>query len=157
MSITFSPALYPTLIGYQVTCWADHVLGLLPVDAVEAPEAQHCVECGEEVQGFALGIYEGPELPSVNLSNTNALMILERLGYEADYYGSVDADDLLGRALTMNVGRDDSGTDSTVDEFDGTATIIECGVRPGYFESVAERLAEVAASAKENGVEVSWG
>jgi hypothetical protein len=95
----------------------------------------------------------------VNVSNTNALAILTRLGYPADPedpYGNADPDDLLGRAMTGNIGLDDQGIPATVDAAPGRATVIECGVRPGYFTGRLDEIARLAAEAKTRGVLVGW-
>jgi hypothetical protein len=93
----------------------------------------------------------------INVSNTNAAQILERLGIEFDYCGHFDPADLFGRAAVGNIGRDDSGIATTVEGGDGCATLIECGLRPGYFEDRLGRLAELAQDAIQRGMLVSWG
>lgn len=92
----------------------------------------------------------------VNMSNTNAALVIERLGLEFDYSGSISADDLLGRALVGNIGRDDTGTATHVDAAAGRATIVECGLPDGYFDSRLGALAELAEAAQAFGVPVTW-
>jgi len=91
----------------------------------------------------------------VNLSNSNAEMVLERLGIPFDYCGTVAADDMLGRALVANVGRDDTGAAPTEDTY-GHATIVECGVPEGYYENVMGRLVALATEAKFNNFDIGW-
>jgi len=93
---------------------------------------------------------------SVNVSNTNASAILERLGVEFDYCGSIDAADMLGRALVGNIGRDDSGVDSTEDARLGCATMIDCGLRPGYFDDRLGQIADLADYAARHGHLILW-
>ncbi|HUW00899.1 MAG TPA: hypothetical protein VMW08_00980 [Acidimicrobiales bacterium] len=97
---------------------------------------------------------------SVNVANGNAVLILERLGLDSgEYgiYGEAPAADFLGRALLGNVGRDDSGTAATADQLEGQATIIDCGIRAGYFGDTLGRLADLADYASRNGLLISWG
>jgi hypothetical protein len=104
-----------------------------------------------------LDFHTSDDEPWVNVSNTNASLLLERLGIEFDYSGQIDAEDLLGRALVANVGRDDSGMASTTDRGAGGATIIDCGLRPGYFDERMAQLVEVAEYAKTVGTgKVQW-
>jgi hypothetical protein len=97
----------------------------------------------------------GPEL---NVSNTNAALLLERLGLDpADCEGGdIDADDLLGRAMVGNIGRDDSGVTAAEIRAPGQLTMIDCGVRPGYFDDRLSVLVEVATYAKTKEVRVQW-
>jgi hypothetical protein len=92
------------------------------------------------------------------MNNTNAQMVLSRLGYSTgeDLAGEAIPDDLLGRAMLGNVGQDDSGI-ATVDVTEpGHAQIIECGVEPGYFTGRMAQLAELATEAKARGLMVVW-
>lgn len=93
---------------------------------------------------------------SVNVSNGNAFMVLERLGFDTDLWGDVDGAEFLGRALVANVGRDDSGVAAATLTSPGSATVIDCGVRDGYFDDVMGRLAALATHAADNGWMVSW-
>lgn len=95
--------------------------------------------------------------PSLNVSNTNAALLLERLGVEFDHSGSIDADDLLGRALTANVGRDDNGMPAAEYHEPGKLRMTDCGLRPGYFEDRLAVLVTVANHAQSHGVSVTWG
>lgn len=88
----------------------------------------------------------------VNMSQTNAAAVIERLGVTFDYCGTIDPDELIGRALTGNVGRDDTGVNHT-----HTGNMIDCGVRPGYYNDRLGQLADLATYAKDNGFQISWG
>lgn len=95
--------------------------------------------------------------PSVNMTNTNAAQVLIALGYENKSYGTLDASDLLARctmgSATINttVGVDDFGIAPVRD-----GNIIECGLRPGYFDDRFNGLAEVASWAVEHNVAVTF-
>lgn len=93
---------------------------------------------------------------SLNVSNTNAAQIIDRLGVEFDYCGVIDPADLFGRAAVGNIGRDDSGMETTVIGGDGRATLVECGLPAGYFEDRLGALAHLAQYAIEHGTLVSW-
>ena len=97
-----------------------------------------------------IGIVAGG--PTLNVSNRNAALIIERLGVEFDYCGSIDADDLLGRALVGNVGRDDSGDPA----IEIAPNFIEGGLRAGYFDDRLGEIVEIATWAKANGAFVAW-
>ena len=92
----------------------------------------------------------------MNVANSNAAMILERLGVEFDYCGSIDATDMLGRAMVGNVGRSDDGMEAHATR-DGGATMIDCGFRPGYFAEKFGVLADMATFAMERGLVIAWG
>lgn len=106
----------------------------------------------------ATGRYTDHGGPELNVTAGNAALILERLGLDpADCEGGdVDADDLLGRALVGNVGRDDSGIASHEDRAPGRLTMVDWGMRPGYFDDRLAVLVEVATYAKAKGVRVQW-
>ena len=92
----------------------------------------------------------------VNVSNANAALLLERLGVEFDYCGTVDASDFLARAMLANVGRDDSGTATVTDSGGGGATMVDCGLRPGYYGDRFDSLAALATWCAARGYLVGW-
>lgn len=100
---------------------------------------------------------------ALNVSNANACALLDRLGFDAAdgrLWGECSGDDMLGRALVGNIGRDDSGVDATT-VFDGEwvgggAQMIDCGVRPGYYEDRMDALVALASYAKEHDMMVGW-
>lgn len=101
---------------------------------------------------------------SVNQSNTNALQTMVSLGFDeglVDYSGSIPADDLRALIVFAQAGlavdpSADDGTAAYETKLPGRATMIECGLRPGYFTDVYARLDEVAQAAGPGGV-VTWG
>jgi hypothetical protein len=93
---------------------------------------------------------------SVNVSNGNAALILERLGYSVEPWGEATGDELLGRVMVANVGRDDTGVAAAEDRGVNGAILVDCGVRDGYFTDVMDRLAALGTHAADNGWMVSW-
>jgi len=94
----------------------------------------------------------------VNMANVNALMVLERLGLDMDECGTIDPEDLIGRCLLGNIGREDSGV-STVEHRPHPSTgprLVEVGLRPNYFQEQLDRLNDLAVEAAGRGVLVGW-
>lgn len=90
----------------------------------------------------------------VQLAKANAVAVLTRLGLPVDPEcpcGETTPDDMLGRALTGNVGLDDSGDPSVQD-----GNMIDCGHAPGYFTQTMERLAALAGEAQAQDAMVVW-
>lgn len=92
----------------------------------------------------------------VNVSNTNAALILERLGVEFDYCGSLSADEAYSRAMLANVGRDDSGQAASVSKAEGGATWVDCGLEAGYFDRQMSRIATLAEAGMAQSRKVVW-
>lgn len=98
----------------------------------------------------------------VNVCNGNAIMLLERLGFDGpDEYGCMcgiaTGEDLIARAMLGNVGRDDDGVDPFTENPEATATIHHGGIRAGYFGDRLGAIADLAAHAAREGLLVSWG
>lgn len=97
----------------------------------------------------------------VNLSNPNAISVLRRLNFDANFEdgigGNATPDDFLGRVMVANVGLDDSGVAPVTDKAPGQACWIDCGIRLGYYDDVASRLADLATEAKARGCMIAWG
>lgn len=110
----------------------------------------------EDAEGRIISMVEALDAFEVNVSNSNAFALLDRLGIEADYCGSMAAEDFLGRAMVANVGRLDDGIDSTTERGRGGATVIDCGLRPGYYADRMTSLAELASKAAAHGYLVAW-
>jgi hypothetical protein len=108
-------------------------------------------------QELAAGWSNGP-----NLANHNARMVLRSLGLadtDADDGSvSLDSADLHGRLLTaLTVGGTiaDDGMSDISNRSAGGALMVSCGVRPGYFADVYERMLPVAEQALVWGVAVT--
>jgi len=110
----------------------------------------------EDAEGRIINMVRDLEAFEVNVSNSNAFALLDRLGIEADYCGSMAAEDFLGRAMVANVGRFDDGIESSTERGQGGATVIDCGLRPGYFEDRMASLANLASAATARGFLVAW-
>lgn len=152
MSITFSLRNLDGTMACKVNHGAGCEVAEHLLDEYAHPYEGYCVPCSMDNRDACPVCSR-----DINVSNTNAQMILERLGVEFDYCGEIQASDLLGRAMTANVGRDDSGIAATEDRAEGRATIIECGLPAGYFDDRMEGLTNLALAALASGLMVVWG
>lgn len=147
MSVTFSTSTRPT----DCACSKAYAAGC---SCDEYVRTRYCEDIFQVTETCACNDLQ------VNVSNSNAIAILERLGFDhpEDYCGgSCDAADFIGRTKLANIGRDDSGIRSSVDAAAGRATMIDCGVRVGYYEDVMTRLENLAHKAVATGGEIQWG
>jgi len=165
MSVTFTIEANPTG-SFTAHCYAQD-LTLGPVESyeviapvIEAHKAQ-CEDCAH------YGIYSQPVMDvgddfDLNVANTNARILLDALGvHDEDLMGGLSGEDFLGRVmLAMTFGPDDSGVAPAVvaGEALGTpgATMIDCGVRPGYFADRFGALHALGLEAVRLGREVHW-
>ena len=95
-------------------------------------------------------------LDGLNVSNANGMSILNALGIEPDYCGSIDPSDLKGRCLEALVLADDSGFPSQTTIGANGATMVDCGRREGYLADRLQTLIEVADQAISLGTDVTW-
>lgn len=109
------------------------------------------------------------DAPSLNVSNGNAIVLLEALGLLGevtdtpfgpvpDACGSLDAETFLGRVLAaevLSVG--DAGTETETLVEEGRATMVMCGRPEGYLDAKLAVLREVATWAQAHQVPVVWG
>lgn len=114
-------------------------------------------------------VVDGP-----NLSNRNACLVLESLGYEEDaylpgdggVYGELELKELKGRLLlahTFGALRPDDGVPSVKVEgrrtvaddgsIEAGPTLIECGLRPEYFKEKYEQLLELVDRTEAAGLD----
>lgn len=153
MSITFSFCEQDPVGGFLVHGVAcehgpcTHGMNGRPCDEYDV---YHCCDHTE-----AALVACGCKAFDVNLSNHNAMAVLERLGLTEDY-GEVDAEDMIGRCLLANIGRDDSGVPTVESRGELGARVIDCGVRAGYYEETLARICDLAVEAKRRGVLVGW-
>jgi hypothetical protein len=103
----------------------------------------------------------GCEALDVNMANANAALVLGRLGLPASddgdgLCGEASPDDILGRALTGNVGLDDTGTADVTSRAPGGPLVVDCGLPAGYFTRQLDAIAALAAEAKARGLLVAW-
>lgn len=135
MTTTFSPTgMYGTTVAHPTDC-----------DGQDGLCAQY-------------GCYEYVEV-GVNVSNHNAVAILEALGIDVDphnLYGTIDADDLRGRCLVALALADDSAIAPVTDRVPGQATYVDCGRREGYMSDRLAAILAVAEQAASLGVTVTY-
>jgi hypothetical protein len=95
----------------------------------------------------------------VNLANTNAYAVLDRLGYDTEYglIGEADPADFMARAMLANVGQDDSGIDTATTYLIDGPVLTDCGRRAGYFDDTMRRLCQLAEHARANDLMIAWG
>ncbi len=157
MSVTFTLARYveDPQFGTVLMCGADHTHTCTANGPCEDNAVYGSCDHADAAEQAC-----GCTALDVQVSNTNAQMILERLGYPADpedgLAGDADPADLLGRALTGNIGRDDDGIPTVTDDTPGRARHIYCGLRPGYFTGQLDAIARLAAEAQARGELVAW-
>jgi hypothetical protein len=185
MSISFFPEPgAPT--GFRVGCSCESNQG--PVfgtyaDAEEwyyanegTPNAETLAGCeyaGQEgyceVDNPFIKVVRAEEGPRLNVSNGNAIVLLEALGLLGevtdtpfgpvpDACGSLDAEVFLGRVLAaevLSVG--DPGSETEVLDEEGCATLVLCGRPEGYVDTKLAVLREVAVWAQARKGQVVWG
>ena len=163
MSITFTPAMSDAdITGYAGECYADFTRPAVQVgfavtcDAAREAVAFHTLEC-EECAVYGAHVSPVIDMPEVNMANSNAAFIIELLGIEFDYCGSIPAAELLER-ITFGavVGGGDTGTVTVAYQTDGGATMVDCGRPAGYADMRLEQLREVAEWAVAHGRDVVW-
>ncbi len=193
MSVTFSPSM-ATVTGFRIGCScktnkskvtfgsykdaeAFYVKHNLTQSASNFPSVlEGCQYAGkegycEECSPFIHVITEddGQDVPEVNMSNTNAIKLLEMLGLltgveespfgllPVDACGAEEADDFLGRVLTAQaLSTGDPGRPEETEVMEGGAMVIHCGTPEGYADQRLEQLREVAEWAKARGRMVTW-
>jgi len=146
MSITFDiPCTCPATVvacpicgaenfrACAMTCLYDDETGLY-WDCVDAEGCSHT----------ALGL---------NMSNANAADVIEALGLEFDYCGSIEVQDLLGRTTLRAALPADEPVPTATD-----GNMIYCGRDEGYISERAGILTTLALRAREDGyTTISWG
>lgn len=156
MSITFTAATIADdgsiAIGFACPTCNDHRDRLATITDYDSPawDAEFDQWDAHKDHGDCVNRHE------VNLSNANAAAVLARLGVTFDHCGTIDPDDLLGRAMVANIGADDTGTAAVTDVGALGCTTIDCGVPAGYFAARFDGLAELAVAAKAAGAVIGW-
>lgn len=166
MSVTFSSP--GTVIGWKLSCGCldaeglsfdtyQEAVGYFDAHGFSVELLATCADadnCASEPPSIG-PIYE-EEPPYVNVSNANAIRLLEVLGLPCtfDMLGdSEPADDFLGRVLmALAVNPADPGLPA-IEE----GNVIDCGRRPGYLEDRLGQLRDVAAWAAAHRKVVMWG
>jgi hypothetical protein len=105
---------------------------------------------------------DGAEDLDVNMSNSNAAMVVESLGFtlggDGDWAGEMDAEVFLGRVLlALAISPADEGMPSYEhDRIPGMARMIEGARRPGYLQERLEQLRELAIWARDHSTAIWW-
>ena len=172
MSITFNVNRPRTHIGFAVSCyaygsesnWRGPILDN-SVDAVTDHDLSHIgnVDCDTPdatIQCFS--VYDTDCDLSVNMSNTNAVRVLELLGFDSEsgvpYVGTCDIEDFEGRVtLARALTPSDSGIPSTTTVYENGPTVVEYGRRPGYLQERLNQLSDLTKLAKTHSSPISWG
>jgi len=131
-------------------------------EGILVERAAHMLVC-EECQHygcFSRAVVDVSEDFDMNVSNMNARILFNALGIDGgeDLCGMLDAEQFQGALLlAMAEDRDDSGVPSAeVAPGRPGATMIDCGLRPGYFADRFAGLHALAAEAVRLGRPVVW-
>jgi hypothetical protein len=166
MSVTFHIEGNPTG-AFEITCYdteqgTDVVVATADsYEAILVERAAHMLVC-EDCRAY--GCYSTPVMDvtddlDVNVSNTNARMLLAALGIDADeeLCGMRDGADFLGAVLlAMAADRDDTGVAPAEIGAPGHARMVDCGLAPGYYAEKFAALHALASEAARLGRTVAW-
>lgn len=154
MSVTFSTNPEPTVLSTYLKCW--DVMDLrIPTtfESASVDSAAHSLECQECMS------YQGPvveydrEVSEVQLSNTNAYMLLESLGLTGKIFGQIPSEEFAGRVLlAMALLPSDDGMETFQE-----GNIVYGGRQPGYTQVKLAKLIELSNWAMKHKAEVTWG
>lgn len=101
------------------------------------------------------------EGPSINMANTNARFMLDRLGLvteSGELCGETTAADLRGRILLADaLAGGDAGLPDIETIGPGGAVVVECGRAPGYLDARLGELAELVDWCAERDRLICWG
>lgn len=168
MSITFAPEYVDCLSVIACSC-GSATTDVIYTTRTEAyailisPEFTAPI-CGDEFcLGYNAWIRDYEEKPEVNMSNYNALAILDALeiglgdAFEERCVGTISAFDLQEKLLLADVFQpEDEGTPTYELEHDGNARIIMSGRPIGYIQSKIASIAEVVEYALTHNLNVVW-
>lgn len=172
MSVTFSIEFLPTG-KFTFTCYgegydaqrtfgpfASYDEGLLAATA----HRMTCTECD------IYGVYVTAQMDigdefDVNMSNRNAVMVMDVLGLDADpetgLCGSMKADEFFAHAVAavaveQAVG-DRAARPSLTTKHEGGPTVIDCGLPEDYVVNRLSQLVTLAEEAQRLGRDITWG
>jgi len=170
MTVTFSIESLPTG-AFFIACYDEGTGSDVEIaradshEAILVERAAHMLVCEEcaHYGCFTQSVRDVSDELDVNLANTNAAMILSALGLyedsdEGGLVGTVDADVFLGAImLAMASDRDDTGV-APANLYEGQpgATMIDCGLRPGYYAETFGNLHTLATEAVRLGRSVTF-
>ena len=104
---------------------------------------------------WSVPVYPAPVSWEMNVSNSNFYRLMREIGLEfEDYCGRLDPGDIVARceaylATLKMIPEMDAGTPTNVYKGNGRATIVDCGLRAGYFGDRVSQLLELARVAVE--------
>ena len=164
MSVSFYPTVQDSLTQISCACGAV-VAPTLFASRTEAYNAVHVAftatapVCGDEdCAQYSASFVEFEETPMVNVSNTNAMEVLDVLGimvgdtFNDRCVGSMNAELFLGRVLMASaVQLVDAGVPVTRD-----GNMFNMGRAEGYLNARVEELRAVAEYSVKNQLEVCW-
>jgi len=102
----------------------------------------------------------------INLSNRNAMIVLQTLSFRPDEYcGGVKNDELENFILRCDLALQlikaepslDPGMPTTTYSEPGKMTMIDFGLPAGYLQERITQLRDLACFAYKHGAELSWG
>lgn len=167
MSVTFTIESNPTG-AFTISCYASEqgeveVARADSYEGILTERAAHMLVC-EECQHY--GCYSRPVMDvddslDVNLANTNARMMLVRLGLDDgdDLCGGVSGEQFLGAVMLSRATlteQADALVPSSVVSSPGQATMIDCGTHEGYASERLDALAALGTEAVRLGRDVVW-
>ncbi|MFI5593449.1 hypothetical protein ACIA5G_50955 [Amycolatopsis sp. NPDC051758] len=176
MSVTFTAQL-GSIVGFTIACCREAAL-IAPRygDYDDAADALVQLRALEDTSGQRRAVlpgcawpevcpdsfltilpHEEHEAPSVNVTDSNAALLLDALGYRvpADdvIAGTATADEFTGRVLTaLALAPADAGAPW----HEPTPRFVECGRRPGYLQRRLRELQDLATWCAQHGREVQW-
>ena len=170
MSIVFSSDRPSVKLGYQLSCYAygseSEWRGPVLPSSEQAVQHHNLANHDKsECDGSDLTVFPAFDTdvdPQLQVSNTNGLRLLESLGLstpeEPQYFGTVSAEDFLGRTLiALALEPTDEGIPLVDSITSGGARLIECGRPVGYLQQKLEMLRDVITFAQKHNSNISWG
>lgn len=155
MSVTFSTSPAAPLLAVELLCWESSATPIPSTPAsANADIASHSVSC-EECRAYGGAIRQDIRVvDDVNVSNGNARVVLDALGFvEDDLYGELDAELFLGRILLAEaVSPVDAGRPTV-----RTGNFVECGRDEGYLQHRLSQLRSLAEWARLHDATITWG
>ena len=164
MSVSFYPALQDSLTQISCACGAVTAVTLFAsrteaYNAVNVAFTAAVPLCGDELCAqYSASFVDFEATPEVNVSNVNAVEVLDVLGimvgedFSDRCAGSMDAELFLGRVLMASaVQLVDAGVPVTQN-----GNMIYMGRAEGYLNSRVEELRAVADYSVKHNLEVCW-
>lgn len=109
---------------------------------------------------FSVGDFqESCVLPSLNVSNTNGLTLLDALGLPIEAWGECQPSAIIAACDQVMADTDEGVPTATGPGMLGDAVVavmVDCGRRSGYLQDRARALLDVAVAAQRLGRDVVW-